>query len=88
MNSKLKGMSCSTPVNPFKRGNPFTPESDSSVDSSVNVPIKKPVASPLDPSVNIGSASHRFHYADPIETESQQDTNIPLIYLHTTEQAY
>ena len=26
--AEFKGMSCSTPVNPFKPGNPFTKESD------------------------------------------------------------
>ncbi|CAH3147049.1 unnamed protein product [Pocillopora meandrina] len=31
VDSGVKGMSCSTPVNPFKPTNPFTPASDSSV---------------------------------------------------------
>jgi len=31
--SEFKEMSCSTPVTPFKPGNPYTPESDSSCQS-------------------------------------------------------
>ena len=31
VDSGVKGMSCSMPVNPFKPTNPFTPASDSSV---------------------------------------------------------
>ena len=37
VDSGFKGMSCSTPVNPFKAGNPFTSESVLSVDSSIHV---------------------------------------------------
>ena len=68
VDSGLKGMSCSTPVNPFKARNPFTSESASSVDSSMHVesPGRRfqssgPFAWPLDPSVHGSSASHRFH---------------------------
>ena len=32
--AEFKGMSCSTPVNPFKPGNAFTPQSDSCLDRS------------------------------------------------------
>ena len=35
VDSGFKGMSCLTPGNPFKLGNPFTPASDSSPDLSV-----------------------------------------------------
>ena len=65
VDSGFKGMSCSTPANPFKAGNPFTSESVSSVDSSMHVesPGRRfqsagPFASPLDPSVHGSSASH------------------------------
>ena len=37
VDSGFKGVSCSTPANPFKAGNPFTSESFSSVDSSMHV---------------------------------------------------
>ena len=36
VDSGFKRMSCLTPGNPFKLGNPFTPASDSSLDLSVN----------------------------------------------------
>ena len=59
VDSGFKGMSCSTPVNPFKAGNPFTSESVSSVDSSMHVEgsgqrfqSAGPFASPLDPSIH------------------------------------
>ncbi|KAL9970195.1 hypothetical protein ACROYT_G022529 [Oculina patagonica] len=48
-------MSCSTPVNPFKSGNPFTPTSDLS----------------LDRSVNLESSSRRVHSANPFASENQ-----------------
>ena len=41
---EVKGMSCSTPVNPFKPGNPFTPESDSSLDPSENYFGNSPIS--------------------------------------------
>ena len=37
VDSGFKGMSCSTPANPFKAGNPFKSESVSSVDSPMHV---------------------------------------------------
>jgi len=82
VDSGFKGMSCSTPVNPFKVGNPFTSESVSSaVDSSMHVEgpgwrfqSAGPFESPLDPSVHGSSASHRFHPKNPFASESQQDT--------------
>ena len=55
VDSGVKGMSCSTPVNPFKSGNPFTPTSDLS----------------LDRSVNLESSSRRFHSANPFASENQ-----------------
>ena len=55
VDSGIKGMSCSTPVNPFKPGNPFTPTSDLS----------------LDRSVNLESSSRRFHSANPFASEKQ-----------------
>ncbi|KAL9970102.1 hypothetical protein ACROYT_G022425 [Oculina patagonica] len=48
-------MSCSTPVNPFKSGNPFTPTSDLS----------------LDRSVNLERSSRRVHSANPFASENQ-----------------
>ena len=55
VDSGIKGMSCSTPVNPFKSGNPFTPTSDLS----------------LDRSVNLESSSRRFHSSNPFASEKQ-----------------
>ncbi|XP_078367182.1 uncharacterized protein LOC144651166 [Oculina patagonica] len=55
VDSGVKGMSCSTPVNPFKSGNPFTPTSDLS----------------LDRSVNLESSSRRVHSANPFASENQ-----------------
>ena len=55
VDSGVKGMSCSTPVNPFKSGNPFTPTSDLS----------------LDRSVNLESSSRRFQLANPFAPENQ-----------------
>ena len=89
VDSGFKGMSCSTPVNPFKAGNPFTSESVSSVDSSMHVesPGRRfqsagPFASPLDPSVHGSSASHRFHSKNPFASESQQDTYSIDLFTH------
>jgi len=63
--SGFKGMTCSTPVNPFKLGNHLH-QSDLSVDLSLKMgppshrfQCPNPFAS-LDPSVNIGTASHPF----------------------------
>lgn len=73
------------PVNPFKPGTRLQ-QSDSTVDSYLNVESPSqsanPFASPLDPSVNISSASHRFHYAKPFESESQQDTYCTYLFTH------
>lgn len=55
VDSGFKEMSCSTPVNPFKPGNPFTPASDSSLDPSVNY---------------FGSSSRRFPSANPFAPEN------------------
>ena len=56
--AELKGMSCSTPVNPFKPGNPFTPESDSSLDPTENY---------------FGNSSRRFHSENPFAPENESD---------------
>ena len=70
VDSGFKGMSCLMPVNPFKPENSFTSQS------------ANPFASPLDPSVNISSGSHRFHYAKTFESESQQDTYSTYLFTH------
>ena len=51
---------------------------------NVEIPSQSanPFASPLDPSVNISSGSHRFHYAKPFESESQQDTYSTYLFTH------
>lgn len=51
---------------------------------NVEIPSQSanPFASPLDPSVNITSASHRFHHAKPFESESQQDTYSTYLFTH------
>ena len=89
VDSGFKGMSCSTPANPFKAGNPFTSESVSSVDSSMHVesPGRRFLsaslfASPLDPSVHDSSASHRFRSKNPFASESQQDTYSTDLFTH------
>ena len=55
VDSGIKGMSCSTPVNPFKSGNLFTPTSDLS----------------LDRSLNLESLSRQFHSSNPFASEKQ-----------------
>ena len=66
--AEFKGMSCSTPINPFKPGNPFTPESDSSLDPSKNY---------------FGSSSRRSHSATRSRQRTNWII-IQLICLHTT----
>ena len=56
--AEFKGMSCSTPVNPFKPGNPFTPESYSSLDPQENY---------------LGSLSRRFHSTNPFAPKNESD---------------
>ena len=81
------GMSCSTPVNPFKAGNPFTPESVSSVYLSKNVEgpgrrfqIVNGFSSPLNLSTN--SVGHRSDSTNPFASESQQDTSSLPLFTH------
>ena len=61
-------------------------QSNSTVDSLVNVESPSqsanPFASPLDPSVNISSPRHRFHYAKPFQSGSQQDTYSTYLFTH------
>ena len=89
VDSGFKGMSCSTPANPFKAGNPFKSESVSSVDSPMHVesPGRRfqsagPFASPLGPSVHDSSGSHRFRSKNPFASESQQDTYSTDLFTH------
>ena len=65
--SGFKGMTCSTPVNPFKQGKPFTSVWFLCWPVTKNGPSKSQISMPkpvcfarIDPSVNIGSASHPF----------------------------
>ena len=66
--AEFYGMSCLTLTNPFKPGNPFSSESDSSLDPSKN---------------NSRSSSRRSHSANPFMPENESD-NIQLICFHTT----
>ena len=65
--AEFKGMSCSTPINPFKPGNPFTPESDSSLDPSKNY---------------FGSSSRRSHSANPFAPENESDNYSADLFTH------
>jgi len=67
--SKFKEMSCSTPVNPFKPGDPLTPESDSSLDPSEDY---------------FGSTGCRSHPANPFAPENEYRIIIQLIRLLNT----
>ena len=65
--SGFKGMTCSTPVNPFKQRKPFTSVWFVCLPVTKNGPSKSQISMPkpvcfarIDPSVNIGSASHPF----------------------------
>ena len=57
--SGFQRMSCSTPTYPFNPGNPFTPATDSSLDSSVN----------------FESPRRRIHSANPFASENQLDNS-------------
>ena len=59
MDSGFRRMSCSTPANPFKPWNSFTPATDSSLDSSVNVK----------------SPRRRIHSTNPFASENQLDNS-------------
>lgn len=65
--AEFKGMSCSTPINPFKPGNPFTPESDSSLAPSKNY---------------FGSSSRRSHSANPFSPENESDNYSADLFTH------
>ena len=65
--AELKGMSCSMPVNPFEPGNPFTPESDSSLDPTENY---------------FGNSSRRFHSANPFAPENESDNYSADLFTH------
>ena len=65
--SGLKGMTCSTPVNPFKQRKPFTSFWFVCWPVTKNEPSKSQISMPkpvcfarIDPSVDIGNASHPF----------------------------
>ena len=81
------GMSCSTPINPFKAGNPFTPESVSSAYLSTNVEgpgrrfqIVDGFSSPLN--LSTSSVGHRSDSTNPFASESQQDTSSLPLFTH------
>ena len=57
--SGFQRMTCSTPTNPLKPGNPFIPATDSS----------------LDLSVNFESARRQIHSANPFASENQLDNS-------------
>ena len=59
MDLGFQRMSCSTPTYPFKTGNPFTPATDSSLDSSVN----------------LESPRRRIHSANLFASENQLDNS-------------
>ena len=56
---RFQRMNCSIPTNPFKPGNPFTPTTDSSLDSSVN--FERPRC--------------RIHSANPLALKNQLDNS-------------
>ena len=67
VDSGFKEMSCSTPTNPFKPENPFTPASDSSLDLSVNY---------------FGSSSCRFYSANPFASQNELDNFPTDLFTH------
>ena len=67
MEAGFKGMSCLTPVNPFKPWNSFTLESDSSLDPSGNY---------------FGSSSRRSHSANPFVPENESDNYSAQLFTH------
>lgn len=81
--SGFKGMTCSTPVNPFKLGKPFTSVWFVCWPVTKNGPFKSQISMPkpvcfaiIDPSVNIGSASHPFQEIS-IMSQGAVDTTLP-----------
>ena len=67
MEAEFKGMSSSTPVNPFKPETPFTPESDSSLDLSENY---------------FGSSSRRCHSTNTFAPQNESDNYSADLFTH------
>ena len=67
MDLESKGTSCSTAVIPFKLGNPFTPESDSSLDPSENY---------------FKSSSCQSHFANLFVPDNESDNYSADLFAH------
>ena len=66
VDSRFQRMTCSTPTNPFKPGNPFTPVTDSSLGSSED----------------FESPRRRIHSANPFASENQLDNSSADLFIY------